>query len=647
MSALGWAVVAVAVTAGCLALLALLQVLVALLVWVGRGLHWSLTVYRRPLADGHEVTAQRTPSPPPGDLEVATALSQRRRPAPSTWRGLPLADSLAAAVWGAAVYGLVGFLVLAPAASWMGRGVVGFVVGALGVGLVSPPGPSEQSRHSRSRRGVRAGLTGGATGGVLPVLADAGGMVRLLEPLGPAVWMVFLVTCVAAGAALGTVLAVRGVIAPLRLAREWSESRDGSGNRVRTASSIAACSLWLGAGFAILAMTVSTGILWIHPGLVSQRGPATAAAARVPDVVSTPASDEPASALPATDSASGDSALELPAADRAAGSTPRSETGPIPDEPAPADRLSQLLGRPVSPTARNEHGWTDLHTTAVLDLPELARQLLVAGADVDARSHFHGMDPAVAAELPGRYPPDLQATSLLDKIAPSDLTPLHLATSGDVVAALLAGGADIHARDSVGNTPLHIAAYHNASEATVALLQHGADIHAGRGDDSGRPTTPLHNAAHLLNLEVVRVLLDHGAEVDRASAYGTPLHEAVRERSAEALPVVTALLERGANVDARGYNGRAPLHLAAYSDGATVPLVSMLLERGAAVDAKDDDDNTPLHFAAANSTSAIVAVLLVYGADADARNTDGRTPLELSREGDGATRALLRRGGRR
>ena len=141
------------------------------------------------------------------------------------------------------------------------------------------------------------------------------------------------------------------------------------------------------------------------------------------------------------------------------------------------------------------------------------------------------MDLEVAAELPGRYPPDRQGTSFLDMITPSDLTPLHLATSGDVVAVLLAGGADIHARDSFGNTPLHIAAYHNAGEAAVALLQHGADVHAGRGDDADRPTTPLHNAAHLLNLEVVRVLLDHGADVNRASGFGTPLHEVAYARA--------------------------------------------------------------------------------------------------------------------
>lgn len=642
MSTLGWAVLAMAVAAGCLALLALLQVLVALLAWAGGVRHWNPTVYRRPLADGREVAAQRVRSPPAGDLRVDADPSQRRGSASFDGPELSLADSMVAAAWGAAVYGLVGFLGLAPAtASWMGVGLVGFAVGVMGVGLVSPA-----CRPPVRSEGIRNSLIAGAIGGVLPVLADAGGLTRLLEPLGPAVWMLFVVTCVAGGAALGAVLAVRGVIAPLRLAGEWVASRDGSGSRVRAASSIAACSLWLGAGFTILAMTVAAGILWIHLGLVSHRGQAMATAATAPEIGPTSASNDPASALPATDPASDAPGMELPAADGAAGSSPGSEAGPIPDEPGTADRLSQLLGRPLSATARNEHGWTDLHYTAVLDLPELARRLLAAGADVDARSHLQGMDPEVVAELPGRYPPDRRGTSFLDKIAPSDLTPLHLATSGYVVAVLAAGGADIHARDSFGNTPLHIAAYHNTGEAAVALLQHGADVHAGRADDSDRPTTPLHNAAHLLNLEVVQVLLDHGADVNRASGFGTPLHEVAYQGGVDALPVVTVLLERGADIDARGYDGRTPLHLAAVAEGARVPFVSMLLERGAAVDARDDDGNTPLHFAAANAAPAIVAALLVYGADADARNREGRTPLELSRDRDGATRALLRRAGR-
>ena len=40
--------------------------------------------------------------------------------------------------------------------------------------------------------------------------------------------------------------------------------------------------------------------------------------------------------------------------------------------------------------ATDENGWTDLHFTAVLNAPNLARRLLAAGAPVDARLRVDG-----------------------------------------------------------------------------------------------------------------------------------------------------------------------------------------------------------------------------------------------------------------
>jgi len=60
-------------------------------------------------------------------------------------------------------------------------------------------------------------------------------------------------------------------------------------------------------------------------------------------------------------------------------------------------------------------------------------------------------------------------------------TPLHdAALDGDVAAieALLAGGANIHAKTEDGSTPLHTAAFYGRLAAIKALLAGGADVDA-------------------------------------------------------------------------------------------------------------------------------------------------------------------------
>ena len=44
--------------------------------------------------------------------------------------------------------------------------------------------------------------------------------------------------------------------------------------------------------------------------------------------------------------------------------------------------------------------------------------------------------------------------------------------------SLLTQGADVHAKDNDGYTPLHLAAWDNASATTEVLLNQGADVHA-------------------------------------------------------------------------------------------------------------------------------------------------------------------------
>ena len=125
-------------------------------------------------------------------------------------------------------------------------------------------------------------------------------------------------------------------------------------------------------------------------------------------------------------------------------------------------------------------------------------------------------------------------------------TPLHLAATygadRSVIALLLERRADIEARDNYGDTPLHTAIASDRLDVLVVLLENGADIEAR--DDFG--DTPLHNAARASKPDFVAVLLDFGAEIEaRDELDNTPLEEAAEHGDAATMSV---LLDRGAEV---------------------------------------------------------------------------------------------------
>src|ERR1700736_4466342 len=65
----------------------------------------------------------------------------------------------------------------------------------------------------------------------------------------------------------------------------------------------------------------------------------------------------------------------------------------------------------------------------------------------------------------------------------------NAARAGDVerVKALLAAGADVNLRDSLGGTALHDAAWAGDKTIVTLLLDHGADVNARHMESSSTP----------------------------------------------------------------------------------------------------------------------------------------------------------------
>ena len=174
-----------------------------------------------------------------------------------------------------------------------------------------------------------------------------------------------------------------------------------------------------------------------------------------------------------------------------------------------------LLERGANVNKRDRRGWTPIHAVAGSGQIDIAKLLIEHGANLNVLA-INGYKPVSPLSIAVETNNMDMAALLVEHGAQPDMpdaqtsyTPLALAIHNgrdDVVELLLKHGASPNGSSKHDVTPLG-AAVGNESIA-LRLIGSGADVHAT--DDQG--ATPLHWAAKSGNLTIVRKLLEKGAD---------------------------------------------------------------------------------------------------------------------------------------
>ncbi|KAF7350143.1 Pfs domain-containing protein [Mycena venus] len=277
-------------------------------------------------------------------------------------------------------------------------------------------------------------------------------------------------------------------------------------------------------------------------------------------------------------------------------------------------RLHRIDNGDLSWYRESSSYYPTLYYSAFLGIPQLTRELLLRGLNINTQSGRLGNALQVACYMGHLEIVDLLLEKGVDMKAQGGeygnvLQAASYNGSLEIVCLLLEKGADVNAQGGLYGNALQAssASYKSSLEIVGLLLEKGADVNA-QGGEYGNA---LQAASYRGHFEIVGLLLEKGADVNtQGGEYGNALRAASSQGHFE---IVGLLLEKGADVNAQsGQYGNA---LQAVSYWGHFEIVGLLLEKGADVNAQGGEYGNALQAAINQGHFEIVGLLLEKGAD--------------------------------
>ncbi|KAL7302508.1 hypothetical protein TKK_0005150 [Trichogramma kaykai] len=305
-----------------------------------------------------------------------------------------------------------------------------------------------------------------------------------------------------------------------------------------------------------------------------------------------------------------------------------------------------------------ETGDSPLYAALKRGHKDVVELLLRAGADPNIVHNSHGMTPLhkiIALKNPNTSIDLLEMFFAICREkersvkidAPNDngLAPLHLtlkwrrhARASEVLATLVANGADPNLPGPGGSTPLHDVCDFDDEDHLVEALFEACEkkrvkLLVDALDNEGR--TPLHLALSSGQKKVANALLKRGADPNLPNDHGdTALHVVCAdylERDTDAA-LFELVASKVRNVNAVNRLGKTPLHVALAAGHQHI--VRALLMHGADPNQADSEGSTPLHLVCQKKFEHELTAMLFEQCErgylpvqVDARDRHGMTPL--------------------